>query len=156
MYMAAFKPRRSSPRLSAFSYEGLYAYMVTLNTHRRSPSLRSQDLIRECEEAIAAAAAQYRFTVLAYCFMPDHLHLLLQGAAGSKLIPFLQRFKQVTGYRFKAKRGRPLWQRSFYDHVLRTEEDIGDVAEYIWNNPVRAGLVADREAYPYWGPRGQT
>lgn len=68
----------------------------------------------------------------------------------------MQRFKQTSGYRFKAKRGQPLWQRSFYDHVLRGEEDMEEVAEYIWNNPVRAGLAEEREEYPFWGPRGQT
>ncbi len=68
----------------------------------------------------------------------------------------MQRFKQVTGYGFKRRLGQPLWQRSYYDHVLRGEEDTEDVAEYIWNNPVRAGLVTDRDSYPFWGPRGQT
>jgi putative transposase len=156
MNVTSFKPRRSSPRLNAFSYEGPYAYMVTINTYRRSRWFRSQALIRECEKELAAVAKQCRFTVLAYCFMPDHLHLLLEGAEDSKLIPFVQRFKQVTGHRSKAQQAEPLWQRSFYDHVLRAEEDIEGVAEYIWGNPVRAGLVADREAYPHWGPRGQT
>ena len=154
--MADYTPRRSSPRLSTFSYQGPYAYMVTLNTHRRARSFRRKDLVLLCQEEPVKAAERHRFVILAYCFMPDHLHLLLQGTQESRLIPFVQRFKQTTGYRFKERTGRMLWQRSFYDHVLRGEEDIGDVAEYIWSNPVRAGLVADRDDYPHWGPRGQT
>ena len=130
--------------------------MVTLNTHRRAPAFRSQSLVGECEEEFARAAQRSGFTILAYCFMPDHLHVLLQGTQDSRLIPFVQRFKQATGYRFKERTGTTLWQRSFYDHVLRGEEDMEQVAEYIWNNPVRAGLVQDRDSCPFWGPRGQT
>ena len=154
--MADYTPRRSSPRLSTFSYQGPYAYMVTLNTHRRARSFRRKDLVLLCQEEPVKAAERHRFVILAYCFMPDHLHLLLQGTQESRLIPFVQRFKQTTGYRFKQRTGRMLWQRSFYDHVLRGEEDIGDVAEYIWSNPVRADLVVNRDDYPHWGPRGQT
>ena len=130
--------------------------MITLTTHRRARSFRNQGLVRLCQDKLVEAAEHHRFAVLAYCFMPDHLHLLVQGSEGSRLIPFVQRFKQATGHRFKARRGEPLWQRSFYDHVLRGEEDMEQVAEYIWDNPVRAGLVVDRNVYPHWGPRGQT
>ena len=156
MSVAAFKPRRSSPRLNAFSYQGPHAYMVTINTQRRARFFHRQDIVHLCEEELAAGAERHQFIILAYCFMPDHFHVLLQGAEESRLIPFVQRFKQATGYWFKERTGTTLWQRSFYDHVLRGEEDIGDVAEYIWSNPVRAGLVLDRDDYPYWGPRGQT
>jgi len=130
--------------------------MVTLNTQRRARFLRGQDFVGLCEEELGKAAERHHFVILAYCFMPDHLHVLLQGTQDSRLIPFVQRFKQATGYRFKERTGTTLWQRSFYDHVLRSEEDMDQVAEYIWNNPVRAGLVQDRDSYPFWGPRGQT
>ena len=52
-----------------------------------------------------------------------------------------------------------LWQRGFYEHIIRKEENIADVAEYILNNPVRQGLVQDGEYYewceltPVAGPR---
>lgn len=131
--------------------------MVTLNTHHRSQSFSDPEVVGQCRKALIQAAAEYRFAILAYCFMPDHLHLLVQGRDdASRLVPFMQRFKQTSGYRFKAQRGQPLWQRSFYDHVLRGEEDMQDVAEYIWNNPIRAGLADERDGYPFWGPRGQT
>ena len=46
-----------------------------------------------------------------------------------------------------------LWQRSFYGHFLRYEENVGNVARYIWGNPVRPGIVESALAYPYCGPR---
>ncbi len=127
--------------------------MVTINTRRGSPVFRRQDVVRHCEKQLLDVARQHGFDVLAYCFMPDHLHVLLQGSADSRLVSFMQRFKQVTGYGFKRRRGQPLWQRSYYDHVLRREEDKEEMAQYIWNNPVRAGLVTSLDEYPFSGPR---
>ena len=89
----------------------------------------------------------------AYCFMPNHVHLLVSGSADSQLGAFVRLFKQLSGYAAKQKLGAPMWQISYYDHVLRHEEDLAHVARYIWNNPVRAGLVDVRSQYPYDGPR---
>ena len=46
---------------------------------------------------------------------------------------------------------RRLWQQSFYDHALRKAEDVLDVAAYIFENPVRAGIVDDPADYPWSG-----
>ena len=80
--------------------------------------------------------------------MPNHLHILVTGTEDAPLVRFVQHFKQATGHRHPG-----LWQRSYYDHILRYEETIEDVAWYIWGNPVRAGMVADALDYPYLGPR---
>ncbi len=80
--------------------------------------------------------------------MPNHVHILVCGAESSSLVRFVQHFKQATGYR------QPnLWQRSYYDHVVRYEEAIDDVARYIWDNPVEAGLAEHPADYPHSGPR---
>src|SRR6266436_4544226 len=50
---------------------------------------------------------------------------------------------------FRSKTGKTLWQISFFDHILRTAEDLSKTAEYILLNPVRAGLVKRPEDYPY-------
>jgi len=44
-----------------------------------------------------------------------------------------------------------LWQRYFYDHVLRNEEDLKNVALYVLENPVRKGMVENWQDYPYCG-----
>ncbi len=46
-----------------------------------------------------------------------------------------------------------LWQKSFYDHVIRKEEDLNSIAGYIFNNPVRKELVENYEDYPFLGPK---
>jgi len=94
-----------------------------------------------------------RFKILVYCFMPDHLHLLLVGEASSDLIKTMKTFKQITSQRFKNDYAEPLWQRGYYDHILRREEDLEVVANYIWGNPVRKGLAGTILDYPFSGPR---
>lgn len=44
-----------------------------------------------------------------------------------------------------------LWQKGFYEHVLRADESIKDVAGYIWLNPVRNGMMENPESYPFSG-----
>jgi putative transposase len=75
--------------------------------------------------------------------MPDHLHMLLNGTEISSLQRFMRMFKQESGFIFKNEYGKNLWQRSYYDRVLRMDEMLDDVTWYIINNPVRKGLVND-------------
>lgn len=93
------------------------------------------------------------FYVLAYCFMPDHLHVITSGNEESNLIKFIKKFKQITGYNFKKATGSKLWQKSYHDHIVRKEENLNSIAEYIFNNPVRKGLVDDYNNYPFLGPK---
>jgi REP element-mobilizing transposase RayT len=85
--------------------------------------------------------------------MPDHCHLLVSSHDGGCLQDFVRHFMQLSGYRYKREHGAQLWQISYYDHVLRADEDLPLIARYIWDNPVRAGLVQDSADYPFSGPR---
>lgn len=93
------------------------------------------------------------FQVQAFCFMPDHVHILTSGADSQPLLRFVQHFKQLSGYAYKQATGAHLWQTSFWDRVLRSDEDLIATARYIWGNPVRSGLVERPEDYPFSGPR---
>ena len=60
------------------------------------------------------------FMVHAYCIMPDHVHFLVEGGAPDcNLIMFVSRWKQVTGFAARDSSGSNLWQKGFYDHVVR-------------------------------------
>jgi REP-associated tyrosine transposase len=92
------------------------------------------------------------FAVDAYCWMPDHTHLLLEAtSAESDLCRLMNTWKQVTGYAHKQATGKQLWQTGYYDHVLRPDEDRLPVIEYLIANPVRGGLVTEVGSYPFWG-----
>ena len=94
-------------------------------------------------------AVESGMKIYAWCIMPDHLHMLLQG---QKVIEFMRVFKgRLTPAARAAEPGRRLWQRSFYDHALRKEESLADVACYIWENPVRVKIVAEPIEYVWSG-----
>ncbi|MEX2159994.1 MAG: hypothetical protein WEB04_11390 [Dehalococcoidia bacterium] len=61
-------------------------------------------------------------------------------------------FKQLAGYHVKKLTGVPLWQVSYYDHIVRADEDLSTVTDVL-DNPVRSGPVDDRAAYSFVGPR---
>jgi putative transposase len=86
--------------------------------------------------------------------MPDHMHLLLSLGKSYKksLIDWVSAFKRYTSRKVNESfELTPLWQKNFYDHVVRHDESIQKIAEYIVNNPVRKGIVNDCREYPYCG-----
>ena len=98
------------------------------------------------------SARAFAFEITAYCFMPDHAHLLCIALSdASDLVAFVAAAKQQTAYRFsKSIQGR-LWQKGFYDHVLRDDDQTLAVVRYIVTNPVRAGLTTGIGDYPFCG-----
>jgi hypothetical protein len=90
--------------------------------------------------------------VHAYCLMPDHLHMLVQGTDFSaNLTKFMRIFKSRTAFAFQQREGRKLWEMSYYDHILRESESAEDVAHCIWWNPVRKELCASPFEFPFSG-----
>jgi REP element-mobilizing transposase RayT len=85
--------------------------------------------------------------------MPDHFHGLVTGlTAASNLRQLVPRWKQVTGYWWRRQgHAGTLWQRGYFDRVLREDDDNESVIRYILMNPVRAGLVVDARDYPFMG-----
>ena len=144
--------RLSRPRLQTFNYRGLYAYHVVVVTNQRARIFEDIELGRWCIGILEDVGEAAHFELLAYCLMPDHLHLLAQGNdERSHLITFMQRFKRRTGFHFKQSSGDRLWQSSYFDRVLREEEDLAETAEYIFRNPIAEGLCEDPEDYPLLG-----
>jgi putative transposase len=144
---------RKSPRLRDFDYVGPFAYNLALVTRNRAPIFTEQGIVDAILDCLGRSCARYGFSLHAYCFMPDHAHLLLSGNGDSSLSGFVRHFKQLSGYRYKQKHGASFWQISYHDHVLRNDEDLLRAARYIWDNPVRAGLVRNRTEYPFSRPR---
>jgi putative transposase len=143
--------RRRRPRLREFNYVGPYRYFLTICTYENRPLFTDRWPYAEIVVILSQAAAKLGFDVLAYTFMPDHFHLLVEGREGGDLREFVRLFKSRSSYSYKRLTGVPLWQSSYYDRVLRKDEDSLKVAEYIINNPVRRGLVSDALQYPYSG-----
>jgi putative transposase len=148
--------RQRPGRLRTFSYRGLQRYHVRAATHNRLPVFVDTDVVARVREQLFAQAESCSFAVLAYCFMPDHVHLLVEARADDAWLPeFVAAWKQQSGYGYaSAGRGR-LWQVGYFERVLRNEESTSQVAAYILGNPVRAGLAQRVSDYPHawslWG-----
>ena len=85
-----------------------------------------------------------------YCVMPDHVHLLVDGLrAASDFLAFTKSLKLKTSREFAVASGNPLWQKKYFDHILRPKESMDAVPWYIWLNPVRAGLGRAAGIYPF-------
>lgn len=89
---------------------------------------------------------------LAWVVMPDHIHILLELGDKESLSLVVQRIKSLIAATINQERNRsqPIWQRGYYDHAIRTNEDVLLAARYIINNPIRAGLAVNMGDYSYW------
>jgi hypothetical protein len=87
--------------------------------------------------------------------MPDHQHVIVTGTKDdSDIWKVIVEYKQRTGYWMFTNNLNIRWQKDFYDHILRTEEGIEKQIRYILDNPVRKGLVALWDEYPFKGSIG--
>ena len=91
------------------------------------------------------------YDLLCYCLMPNHVHmvvLLLDEAP--PLVKTLQRLKSYTATQANKllSRSGAFWQAESYDHIVRKGE-LERIVAYVLENPVKAGLVADWEQWPY-------
>ncbi len=139
------------PRLKGFAYDGGHAYHIVFNTAEHRPVLvgaLAESVIRSLIEAAAATS----FEVVVFTVMPDHVHVLIQSRdEAANPVKFVQRCKQRPGHAYRRDTGHHLWLPSFYDRVVRRGDDAREIALYILDNPVRAGLMNSGEAWPYSG-----
>ena len=140
-------------RLETEAYRLGHCFSVTIAAAERARIFISPRPVETCLAALRRAASKYHASVYAYCFMPDHLHLLSSTPPGTDFVQFVRHFKQLSAFRLRAGNdaSQPVWQSRFYDHALRVEEDLLEAAEYVFQNPVRAGLLEQSGAYPYSG-----
>ena len=86
------------------------------------------------------------YALLAYCVMPNHVHLLVALPHGAPpLARTLQGLKAYTARHLNQLRGcsGQVWHRESYDHRVRNAAELGRVEQYILQNPVKAGLCAE-------------
>jgi putative transposase len=143
--------------LGGFSYMGHHRYSLTFCTANRACCFTTETVVTLVRSQILRAASVEAFTVVAYCFMPDHLHLVVEGATeDSDLKRFVKLAKQFSGFQYKRRYGDSLWQRYSYEHVIRHDESFAGKIRYVLGNPVRAGLVTSPGDYPYLGSESCT
>jgi putative transposase len=106
---------------------------------------------------ILRAAREQSFEITAYCYMPDHVHLLVSGVTDtSDCLRFVKAAKQYSGYYFQQAYEQRLWERYGFERAIRDDIERASVIGYIVSNPVQAGLVSDPRDYPYLGSQRYT
>jgi putative transposase len=139
-------------RLHRVSYKGQSWYFVTLCCAGKRPVFANAKNAAWLVDILRKQSCAYRFAVQAYCVMPDHFHVLVSGLdPTSSLLAFIKNLKLTTSREYQRNFGEVLWQKKFYDHILRPQDNAAGVAGYIWMNPVRKGLCRDPRQYPYSG-----
>jgi putative transposase len=142
--MSHARPRRLD------AYAGLHRYHFRSTTWNRRPHFRDEIVVRSVRDRLLILSSTFAVEILGYCFMPDHVHVLAQGASLDARPPDpIVRWKQISGYEFQRERQERLWQPGLFDRVLRENESTRATARYIVANPVRAGVVGHAAAYPY-------
>ncbi len=127
------------------------SYHVVSTTRDRARVFLDPDCASLVVEALQFLRRERAF-VLAYVVMPDHFHGLLVPRGGATISQAMQSIKGYTARRVNELLGRrgPLWQRSFYDQMIRDERDLVTTVEYVHMNPVVAGLAEEPGAYPFF------
>jgi len=98
-----------------------------------------------------------RYLLFDHTVMPDHIHMLLRPLVRDGRAESLGRIthslKSWLAHRINGMLGRSgrVWQVESYDRIIRNQEEYEEKADYILDNPRRAGLVDDPAKWPWWG-----
>jgi REP element-mobilizing transposase RayT len=142
------------PRLSRLDQVFVHfpIYFVTTCTYRRR-KLLSTSAVHEAFLEFAKAGPAHGVWVGPYVIMPDHLHAFV--ATDDQRISLSAWMKSLKNTLSKALRrngvAQPHWQKTFFDHLLRSHESYSQKWSYVRENPVRAGLVANAEDWRLLG-----
>ena len=152
-------PKRKDPRLKGFDYGTTGAYFLTICTQNRKNILGA--IVREgsplpqltpygeiVDRWIQKIPEKYpRAFVDCYVIMPNHVHILLSLVKGDgrgnpsptadTVIGWLkyQSTKEIN--QLRGSLGDKIFQRSFFDHVVRNSDDYSEIYKYIYENPMR-------------------
>ena len=152
-------PKRKQIRLPQYDYSGAGAYFVTICTHQKKhlflngvgahlcvrpnrPDLLVEKWLHELEQKYPGVELDY------FVVMPNHVHFILfiTGAhTGAPLPEIVKWFKTQTtnAYIAGVRSGefppfdRHVWQRNYYEHVIRNEQDLFSARNYIQGNPLK-------------------
>ncbi|MFA7405746.1 MAG: transposase [Pelobacteraceae bacterium] len=152
---------RRSVRLKEYDYRSAGAYFVTICTFQREclfgdvvdGEMRLNNFGEiVLEEWLRSEVVRNNVSLDGFVTMPNHFHsiLLLNDSCRGEALPrpvvagsigaILGQFKSIVTKRINALRdnpGCPVWQRNYYEHVIRNEDDLANIRQYIANNPLK-------------------
>lgn len=157
-------PTRKNPRLKDYDYTRAGAYFVTICTYQKQKifgQIKSDVVALNAYGELAEQIWQEmptHFSAIhldAFILMPNHVHgiVFIDGERARHASPLRQQapslgtvigaFKSSTTRlinKLRATPGAPVWQRNYYEHVIRSEVSLSEIREYIVNNPLKWSL----------------
>jgi len=130
-------------------------YFVTASAFQKQSLLQSDRMAGLFTEVLFHYQQQTKYRLHEFVVMPNHFHLLLTPTPPVTLEKAMQFIKGGFSYRAKKELmfAAEIWQTSFYDRRVRDAEEYARFRHYIHLNPVRRGLVAAPEEFPYSSAR---
>lgn len=143
--MASPPERRKLPHgIPSFVPDGA-VYFVTICCRQKGVNhLCVEEVAKQVIESVQFRHNRGDWFVHLWLLMPDHVHALLSFPRDKSMRAIVAKWKELV-----AKKAGVRWQRDFFDHRLRGDESYVEKASYIRMNPVRQGLVAKPEDWPY-------
>ena len=149
----ADRPERKPTRLQTYDYSAAGHYFITICTAECKEILSSirfvgeglcalpqtvlTDIGKAVEDSIKFTDNKYQNAKIdKYVIMPNHLHMIIQLTGGHGSPPLRNVIGLMKSYTTKVY-GAKLWQRSYYDHVIRNEQDYRRICKYIDDNPAK-------------------
>ncbi len=144
--------REKHHRLAPECYIGHVIVALTMRVKASKPIFIFHNIVECFRDILLDEAHKQQCGIHVYLFMPDHLHLIIEGTSdNANILKMVNKFKQQTGYWLYQHKREFHWQKDYYDHIIRNSEDLRKQIEYILQNPVRKGIVVDWKLYPYKG-----
>jgi len=132
-------------------------YFVTTKTWQNRALFQVSEVAEIVTQRLILCREQGAYLLHEFVIMPDHLHLLLTPGATTSLEKSMQLIKGGSSYEIHQRRNHRMqvWQPGFHDWTLRDEADYQVKRDYIWTNPVKAGLAEKPEAWPFGSACGK-
>ena len=136
-------PKRKSPRLSGYDYSTANHYFVTVCTHEKSCIFGSADTLNErgsiAEKELLRTASRFENVFVdKYVVMPNHIHAIIVIENAEKppsLSTVIGSYKSAVSRKIHDSAPElRVWQKSFYDRIIRGDKDYAQVCEYIEEN----------------------
>lgn len=132
------------------NYPGLIYHVVSRGNNRQSIFRENKDY-EDYLRIVLASKKKYKFKLLAYCLMTNHVHLLIQVTDKASISKIMQAITvgHTLRYHYKNHTCGHVWQGRFKSPVVSDDEYLLTVMRYIEQNPLRAGMVKRLEEYQW-------
>jgi len=130
-------------------HESRQVHFLTFSCYHRRPNFLSADACATFVSALERVRQHHDRCVYGYVIMPEHVHLLVNEPERSNLAQAIKSLKQGVARRLALRAADSFWQARYYDFNVWSERKFVEKLRYIHRNPVKRGLVARPEDWPW-------